>query len=65
VQAKITSWFTTGSGWILVLTFIGAGVTAIAGHFTGNVAADLTALGALIGLIAHPTNMVAGRSVSR
>ena len=65
MEQKITAWFTTGSGLVLVLTFLAAGITAIAGHFTGNAAADLTALGAFVGLLAHPTTMVAGRSVSQ
>ena len=63
MAAKFTAWFSTGSGWILVLTFIGAGITAISTHFTGSIAADLTALGAFIGLLSHPTNMTAGKSV--
>lgn len=65
MQAKLLSWFTSGSGWALVLLFIGAGLTAIQTHFTGSVAADIGTVVAIIGLIAHPTNMVAGRSVPK
>jgi hypothetical protein len=65
MTAKLSAWFTTGSGLTLVLLFLGAGLTAIQTHFTGSVAADIGTVVAIIGLIAHPTNMVAGRSVPK
>jgi hypothetical protein len=61
---KLTSWFTTGSGLALVVTFIMAGLAAIQGQFTGNVYADIGTIVAILGLITHPTNMTAGRANS-
>ena len=60
---KITAWFTTGSGLSLVATFLVAGLTAIQGHFTGNVAADITLAISIVGLIFHPVNMTAGKEL--
>ena len=62
---KLTALFTTGSGLALVATFIVAGLSAIQSSFTGNIAADIGVVIAIIGMLTHPTNMVAGRGVSR
>lgn len=61
---KLTALFTTGSGLTLVLLFLGGGISAITGHFTGNIAATLTTIVALIGMITHPTAMIGGKSVN-
>lgn len=60
---KLTAIFTTGSGLTLVLLFIGTGLTAIQSHFTGNIYADIGVVVSIIGLLSHPTNMTAGKSV--
>jgi hypothetical protein len=62
---KLTALFTTGSGLALVATFIVAGLSAIQSSFTGNIAAVIGVVIAIIGMLTHPTNMVAGRGVSR
>jgi len=62
---KLASWFTTPSGLALVATFLIAGLQAIQSHFTGNVGADIGIVISVLGLIFHPTNMVAGKSVNR
>lgn len=62
---KLTAIFTTPSGLALVATFLIAGLTAVQTNFTGNVAADIGLIISILGLLAHPTNMVAGRSVSK
>lgn len=45
----------SGAGWALILTFVIAGLTAIQSHFTGNVAADITTVIAILGIFTHPT----------
>ena len=60
---KLTAIFTTGSGLSLVALFIWGGLGAIQGHFTGNVYADIGWVVSLLGMIFHPTNMVAGKSI--
>ncbi len=65
MQEKIRALFFTGSGLALVVTFIIAGLTAIQSHFTGNVSADIGLAISILGMIWHPTNMTAGRSISK
>lgn len=64
MEQKLIAWFTTGSGWALVLTFIAAGLTAISSHL-GSHSSDALTIVSIIGLILHPTNMVAGKSVGK
>lgn len=61
---KIASWFTTGSGLALIATFIIAGLTAIQSH-AGSYSADIGLIVSILGLITHPTNMVAGRAIPK
>ncbi len=61
---KLKALFTTGSGLTLVVLFVYGGLEAISTHLTGSAGADIVALLSLIGVLFHPTNMVAGKSVS-
>ena len=62
---KLTALFTTGSGLALVALFVYGGLSAISSHLTGNVGSDVLTVVSLLGMILHPTDMVAGRSVSK
>lgn len=60
---KLSALVTTPSGLALIATFIIAGLQATQSHFTGNVSADIGTVVAILGLIFHPTTMIAGHSV--
>lgn len=62
---KLTAIFTTGSGLTLVLLFLGTGLAAIQSNFTGNAYADIGVIVSIIGILSHPVNMSAGRSLPR
>lgn len=58
---KITALLTTPSGLALILTFLTAGFTAIAGHNT--VLTDIVMILSALGGVFHPVNMVGGRKI--
>lgn len=61
---KLTALFTTVSGWVLIISFLIGGFTAIKSG-GGNGVSDIITILTLIGAVLHPTNMIAGRSVKR
>ena len=62
MQAKILAIFTTPSGLTLLLAFLIAGFTALAQGGQGW-AADVVTILTAVGVVFHPTAMIAGRSV--
>lgn len=62
---KLRVWFTTGSGLTLVAIFLVAGLKAIETHLSGSYASDVAVIISFIGLLTHPTDMVAGRKISK
>jgi hypothetical protein len=64
MMTKIRALITSGSGIALIATFVIAGLTAIEAHLTGNAQADVMTVVAILGMLFHPTDMTAGRTIS-